>query len=135
MITAIKCRLYNKHSNNLKQIRMAKKVNESKIANEEIESAIVIEETKSEVSENMSKWLEFFDEDGLKVAIDITTIRAIEDVSEEEYDDFEFLQENKELRKGVILSFNFESDEDKYLFGHSFMELISILREYERSQR
>jgi hypothetical protein len=114
---------------------MAKKVNESKIANEEIESAIVIEETKSEVSENMSKWLEFFDEDGLKVAIDITTIRAIEDVSEEEYDDFEFLQENKELRKGVILSFNFESDEDKYLFGHSFMELISILREYERSQR
>jgi hypothetical protein len=114
---------------------MAKKVNESKIANEEIESAIVIEETKSEVSENMSKWLEFFDEDGLKVAIDITTIRAIEDVSEEEYEDFEFLQEAPLLKKGVLMSFNFESDEDKYLFGYGFMELMTILRNYERSQR
>lgn len=114
---------------------MAKKVNQEKISNEEIESAVVIEETISEPTESVSKWLEFFDEDGLKVAIDITTIRAIEDVSEEEYDDFEFLQEAPELKKGVLMSFNFESDEDKYLFGYSFMELITILRNYERSQR
>lgn len=103
----------------------------------EIESAIIVEEKVSSENslESISKWLEFYDEEGLKVCIDITTIRAIEDVSEEEYDDFELIQENSELRKGVILSFNFESDEDRYLFGISYVDLISILRNYERSQR
>lgn len=89
--------------------------------------------------EAVSKWATFIDEDGIKILVDIRSIKRVEEIPHSEIQELfseEELAEQPLWNKALSISFYDEQEPDPedagFYYGKSFDELKELLESYER---
>lgn len=128
----------NKETNDL-SLDESKSVPSHFLVNSTINESIKFE-YKNPEEVFVSKYANFINEDGLKILVDLRSVKRVEEVPHSEIAELfspEELEEQPLWNHALLISFYDEEEQDPdevgYYYGKSFDELQELMTKYERS--